>query len=391
MARVATIVPDFGDHYSAGFRVGDGGGAYGGSPPYGLKAFQANGANQHGTAEGITWVAGRFYYTQQLVKVVTLGSGLITLMRVTGSVASMDIRVDASGYVFSKDDTGNTVGPYVSGNYLWIETCFKINSSTNDDVFIVRINGKELSNVTNMNVGATITDVGFGSYLGDQNGSFEHSCMAINDEVNDGTIDVGWLNGRRIAVNFPVSTGGIQAGWRDDGGGVGVLATVQDVTNPSPVYKTTASLAIGDAAKNTQATGNEDVVYNGSAYSGINGLNPSDRIVKTQLLAGVGSNNTTATNGQLNMTGPTDSNNITFADAATASTTPSTWPRRAGTVKYFAGLDHSLVPVMSVRKVDATSRHALLNSLGVLTEWMPVSPPRNVINQRNAIRRASRW
>lgn len=195
--------------------------------------------------------------------------------------------------------------------------------------------------------------------------------FAIND--NGGVTQNSWVGPSRTVTLLPVAAGTAgtaEANWTKPGGGTTSKWT--SVDNIPPVYAADSTV-VGSAEsflRNATAA-SSDVTLACTDYATA-GIGVLDTINLVQPFGVLGSSSTTAKTGTLGMpSNPTIAQANVAYPTTVASSTATTWARRASTVAVAPSVTLGTQPQIRLNRPATAAGTAMVNALGVLVDVTP--------------------
>jgi hypothetical protein len=391
VARLSTIGFEFGSILADGFQ--DQGGFGTGEIAYETSTVRtgARSLKIAGTATDAyiyvtpSIVSGRAYFMRAYWRIAALPSGADEAY-VMG-VAQMgsewfELKVTQNGELRIQHTGSVTVdsssGLIAADTWYRIELKFQFNTSAgSNDLYEVKLDGTTVIGPTT----ATICTTAPGRLFWGQNDAASPSGnpnyfiddLAVNDD--QGSDQNTWPGEGSVYTLRPVSDPGTSsANWQKPGGSTSNRHT--SVDNIPPVYETydSTSSSAEDYVRNAVSGAGAQLNLTTGTYTAA-GVGASDTVTVVQPVATTGSSSGTNTAGTLGApSNPTIAQlSFTTFDNGIAGSAESSWLRQTGTVTYNPSVTKGTGVSLRVEKTTATTRVAIVNSLGILVEAQPAS------------------
>jgi hypothetical protein len=347
---------------------------------HGARSITYTGGNFQNIEPGGMGVNNRPYFGRIFCRIDGLPSArqnLYALMAASTNSYGI-VAIDSGGQIrilpndagFNGSELATTITASV-GQTICIEIKTQINTA-GDDTLTFRIDGTEYGPFTGAYGTEVITGATIGPWLGN-GGTFTFDSHAFNDD--QGTSENTWCgHNRKTAILFMASDPGTSdADWQKPGGSTSNRHTSVDTFNPETYDSTSGSAE--DYLRNAASGADQDLILTGSAYNTISNLG-TVKVVEPVVLTG--SSSATNTSGSIAMSNPT-LNAVAFTsfDNGVASSTATTWPKQVATPVTGSdaeGVTESSGPTVTVRKVQSTTRVAIVNTIYVIVEYEEAVP-----------------
>ena len=264
---------------------------------------------------------------------------------------------------------GSTSGPLALDTWYRIELRVRINTSTNDDQGELQINGVSIASSTTLDLGTSAPSfvwVGMGnsSQTNATAGELHFDDIAYND--NQGSAQNSWPGDGSIVLMLPVSDNN-RGVWTAGGGGT---ANLFDAINNIPAAGLAAASETNSSQIKDTASGSSNADFNLNSYL-TTGLGPNATVNAVQLIAAVGSEQTSADTGSmLIVSNPTQSvaDTFNFNQASAVGTYATGWATVRGAPQT-AAPTLGTAPVVRVSKTQSQARTADVCFLGLYVDY----------------------
>ena len=389
MARLYTSSLELGDYQSAGL-LQSGGAITTDRPRTQSRSLKVTAGGEYGTFQ-FAGVSGRSYYARAYVNLSGFPSafqaGVFEWGSSGGNWLNLGVRPDGG---LGLDPSGGFTVRTTSGGLVALNTWHRVemrvlvNTAANDECEVrldgVTVLATELGEWSTTN----LAQVDFGNHHSG-NATMWFDDLGLND--NQGANQNSWPGAGAVYKLVPVSDPGTSsANWTKPGAATTNRHT--SVDNVPPVYLAD-STAAGDAEKmlrNAPSLANSALLLVTGTYTAA-GIPAGDTIALVQAIALTGTNNATATAGDLGVSANPVVAQAAFASYGTivASSDPTRWPRKEGTVSYLPSVTRGTGATIQVRKVTAATRVAMVNSVALLVEATPASTAWNPGTRADAL------
>lgn len=349
------------------------------SGTYSLKCASGLAAANYVT-RALTTVSGRRYWIRTYVWMASgalTGSNLFFEAYDSGLTQYTWLEVGATGVLklgLPNGTSQTSLNTFPRDQWVKLDLGITIDTAGNDsvDVYVNNVADPSLTTGTTGLTNSLISFVSWGNDVGTASqADIWMDDVAINDD--QGTDQNGRTPSGKVVYALPTADPGTSsANWIK--GTATTTARNTPLDDPPPVYETFDGTAASaeDYVHNDTSGANAALNLTMTDYTTL-GVSATDAITLVQPVANTGSTSATDTAGDIGLaSNPTIAQlSFTAFDNGVASSTSSTWPHQRGTVSYLPAVTRGTGPVMTIRKVTATTRVAIVNSMALVVEYLP--------------------